>query len=163
MTTNLETSVTKAAGITAGNPIAGAIRERSEIFAQTATAEGAVLRPRRPGRLTHDLRAALAARIATANGEAAEAQRYAADVQDAALKALAVPGTLSPDPWVQAIVAFTDKVATSPRDIVADDVQALKAAGVEDADIVRAAELNAFLAYQLRLIAGLRLLGGIRK
>lgn len=158
-----DTSVTKAAGITASNPIATAIQERGEIFAKTATAEEAVLRPRQPGLLTHDLRAALAARIAAANGEADEAARYAATVQDSAVQALATPGTSSDDAWVQAIVVFTDKVATNPRDIIAEDITALKAAGVEDADIVRAAELNAFLAYQLRLIAGLRLLGGIGK
>ena len=33
--------------------------------------------------------------------------------------------------------------------------------GVADADIVRLAELNAFLAYQIRVIAGLRLMKGM--
>ena len=37
---------------------------------------------------------------------------------------------------------------------------ALKAAGTTDADIVRLCELNAFLAYQLRLVAGLKLMTG---
>ena len=36
----------------------------------------------------------------------------------------------------------------------------LQGAGISDADIVRLCELNAFLAYQFRLIAGLRLLSG---
>ena len=40
------------------------------------------------------------------------------------------------------------------------DIADLQAAGVADADIVRLAELNAFLAYQIRVIAGLRLMQG---
>ena len=37
-------------------------------------------------------------------------------------------------------------------------LQALKSAGICDADIVRLAELTAFLAYQLRVVAGLKLM-----
>ena len=46
----------------------------------------------------------------------------------------------------------------SPREIRAEDIEALKTAGVADPDIVRLCELNAFLAYEIRLVAGLRLL-----
>ena len=41
-------------------------------------------------------------------------------------------------------------------------LDALKSAGIADADIVRLAELNAFLAYQIRLIAGLKLMQGAK-
>ena len=44
------------------------------------------------------------------------------------------------------------------RDVGAADILALQAAGVSDANIVRLAELNAFFAYQFRVIAGLRLI-----
>jgi uncharacterized protein YciW len=53
-----------------------------------------------------------------------------------------------------------DKVAAHTREVEAGDIAGLQAAGVADADIVRLAELNAFLAYQVRLIAGLRLMRG---
>jgi uncharacterized protein YciW len=42
--------------------------------------------------------------------------------------------------------------------VVADDVASLRAAGVSDADIVRLCELVAFVAYQSRVLAGLRLM-----
>ncbi len=163
MSTDFQTTVITAAGVRPESAAMDAILERREIFEKTAVAEEAVLRPRQPGLLTHELRAALAARIATANGEAAEAARYAAAITTPAMQALASPGSTATDGWTQAIVTFTDAVATNPRDIAAADIEALKAAGVTDADIVRAAELNAFLAYQLRLIAGLRLLRGTAK
>ena len=38
------------------------------------------------------------------------------------------------------------------------DIAALKAAGVGEADIVRLSELAAFVNYQLRVVAGLKLL-----
>ena len=53
-----------------------------------------------------------------------------------------------------------DLVTLGPKDAVAGDIQALRAAGLAEADIVRLSELIAFLAYELRLVAGLRLLGG---
>ena len=56
--------------------------------------------------------------------------------------------------------AFTDQVATRPSAITAADIQNLQDAGIADADIVRLTELNAFLAYQIRLDAGLALMAG---
>ena len=53
-----------------------------------------------------------------------------------------------------------DKVAAHTRDIAADDIAALQDAGVTDADIVRLCELNAFLAYQIRVVSGLQLMTG---
>ena len=58
-----------------------------------------------------------------------------------------------------AVLALMDKVAARTRDVAASDIAKLQAAGVADADIVRLAELNAYLAYQMRVVAGLRLIG----
>ena len=57
-------------------------------------------------------------------------------------------------------MAFVDKVANDTRNIDAQDIAGLQTAGVSDADIVRLCELVAFLAYQLRVVAGLRLMTG---
>jgi uncharacterized protein YciW len=160
MTNSTDTAVTAAVGLRPGSRVAVEVANRSEIFAKTQAAEDAVLAPADPGGLSHDLRHALAARIAALHAEPDQAARYAAGVADAAIAALAQPGTAAADTRVQAMLAFTDAVSTNPRDMVADDVRALQAAGASDADIVRLAELNAFLSYQLRVIAGLRLLVG---
>jgi uncharacterized protein YciW len=60
-----------------------------------------------------------------------------------------------------AVVAFVDKVANQTRDVAAEDITGLLEAGVSDADIVRLCELVAFLAYQTRVISGLRLMQGV--
>ncbi len=71
---------------------------------------------------------------------------------------LADPAETGKAHQLETVLAFVDKVANRTRDIVADDVVQLQAAGMSDADIVRLCELVAFLAYQLRVIAGLRLM-----
>jgi uncharacterized protein YciW len=53
-----------------------------------------------------------------------------------------------------------DKVTKETRNVEAEDIATLQNAHVSDADIVRLAELNSFMAYQIRLIAGLRLMKG---
>ncbi|WP_103335904.1 CMD domain-containing protein [Pseudotabrizicola formosa] len=161
MTDTLQSSVIASVRPRPGSALAAEVENRRDIFEKTEAAEVAVLTPVDPGGLSHDLRHALAARIAALHAEPEQASRYAAGVTDAALLAVTDPGSAADDPRVQAMLAFTDAVSTHPRDIVAADVAALQSAGISDADIVRLAELNAFLAYQLRVIAGLRLLAGV--
>ena len=142
----------------AGAAITGALDARAEVLAMTERAEAAVLTPADPGAWSHSLRAALAARIAAHHGLDGEAARHAeAAGAEAALADRAEDGAAL---GLAAVVAFVDRVAVSPREATAADVEGLRAAGVVDADIVRLAELVAFLAYRFRLAAGLRLLGG---
>ena len=63
------------------------------------------------------------------------------------------------DPRFTAIVHHADLLTRRTRDARKEDIAALVAAGVPEPDIVRLAELAAFVNYQARVIAGLRLLG----
>jgi uncharacterized protein YciW len=63
------------------------------------------------------------------------------------------------DARLAAILRHVDMVTRTPRQATRADIEALKAAGVEEADIVRLSELVAFVSYQARVIAGLRLPG----
>lgn len=145
-----------SAGIGETGPAADVVALRSNIFEMTAVAEEAVLRPREPGRWPHPLRAALAARIAALNGVGDLAVRYASEAGDFA--GLANPARDGAEEGFGPVLAFMDKVAVEARNVVATDISALQDAGVADADIVRLSELNAFLAYQIRVVAGLRLM-----
>ena len=58
------------------------------------------------------------------------------------------------------LIPFVDKAANDTKNIVAEDISKLQAVGVSDADIVRLCELIAFVAYQVRVAAGLRLMNG---
>lgn len=143
--------------------VAAAVDGRANILAMTEAAHDAALTPKDPGGLSHALRAALAERVSRLHADNRMAAHFRELLQaagaDETLIAIAALGDGAPDPAVAAMVAYTDRVAKAPREMTAADITALQAAGVGDPDIVRLAELNAFLAYQLRVIAGLRLLG----
>lgn len=153
---NFDTTTLKYAGVGAGSALGAVVEGRAIIFEMTQAAEDAVLRPKDEGPWPHGLRAALAARIAVLNDETKLAARYSEDAGGFA--ALADPANGGAAHGLADVVAFMDKVAADTRNVAADDISGLQAAGVADADIVRLAELNAFLAYQIRVIAGLRLM-----
>lgn len=151
-----------ASGVTETSPAAAAVSQRAKVMELTQAAEDAVLAPEKPGAWSASMRAAFAVRIARLNGNEALADRYADRIADDAAAPLADPANDGSAQGLAAVVAFMDKVAARTRDVAAEDIETLKAAGVADDDIVRLAELNAFLAYQIRLIAGLKLIRGAK-
>lgn len=140
----------------------GALREalsaRAAIFEMTAEAENAVVAPKEAGGFSHGLRAALAVRMARTAEASALVERYTARMDGPAFAALADPAHDGAGTEHAALIAFLDKVSSTPKDIEARDIQTLKAAGYGDADIVRLCELIAFIAYQVRVAAGMKLL-----
>lgn len=153
----LETTALAVAGITGGT-VAEAAADRANIFEMTDAAEAAVLRPLYAGGFSHELRAALAARVARQAGDAALADHHLHAAGDMA--ALADPDETGAAQGLAGVVAFCDKAANATKDIAPEDISTLQDAGLSDADIVRLCELVAFLAYQLRVVAGLRLMRG---
>lgn len=156
------TTAVRASGAAPGTPAAAAIEHRAQVLAMTQTAEDAVLRPSDPGRWPHDLRAALAARIARHNRSDTLAATYSAAIEGSPHAAIADPAASNADATLTAVVAFVDRVATNPKDTTAADIETLQRAGIGDADIVRLTELVAFMGYQVRLTAGLALLEEMR-
>lgn len=137
-----------------------AARTRSEVVEMSRQAEGAVTQPRDPGGFPSQWRLAITARIAALNGQQNLVDHYLAAVTEPALRGLADPTQSGRDAQEQAVLAFMDKVATEPRAVLAEDVEGLKAVGVPESDIVRLCELNAFMSYQCRVLAGLAILKG---
>ena len=147
--------ITALAGANGGE----ALSLRADILAMTDAANAAVMTPKFGGAFSHSRRAALAARIARLNGKNDLALHYGRgmDANDEPIADPSFDG--GADAQLSAILAFTDRVATSPKDVTSDDVERLKRAGLDEADIVRLTQLNAFLAYEIRLIDGLQLMG----
>ena len=112
------------------------------------------------GRAGLRLRLALAARIAHLNNADNLATAYREKLGGSRFADIADPTKANTHTDLAACLAFTDQVATRPSAITAADIQNLQDAGIADADIVRLTELNAFLAYQIRLDAGLALMAG---
>lgn len=147
-------------GVTQGGAGSAAASLRASVLERTDAAERAVLAPQDCGAWPPDMRAALAARIARLNGAEQVALHYAARQQGQDYAWLADPARDGSDKCLREVLAFMDKVARAPKDITREDIEGLRASGTTDADIVRLCELNAFLAYQLRLVAGLKLITG---
>ncbi|MFA3918930.1 hypothetical protein [Ruegeria hyattellae] len=151
-----ETTITKLAGVVADSEVASAVSARANIIEMTQDAEDAVLRPKDIGAFGHDLRAAIAARVANLAGDGMLAAYYLADAGQYA--ALSDPNTPGAAQGQEAVLALVDKVANQTSDVTALDIQILQVAKISDPDIVRLCELVAFLAFQIRVIAGLRLM-----
>lgn len=148
-----------------GSTLAEAMEKRAEILRLSQAAHDAVLLPRDSGGLSHGLRAALAARMARLNHNEALASHYDTLVTRAgepATAPLADPGVKASDERIAEIVRHADRLTLAPREATRAHVDALRGAGVCDADIVRLSELAAFVNYQVRVIAGIRQLGGMR-
>jgi uncharacterized protein YciW len=143
-----------------GAAASAAAQSRSTIFEMSRQAESAVIAPRDPGGFPSTWRRAVAARIATLNALPDLAAHYLAPVTDPALRSLADPTEAGHDDRERSVITFMDRVATQPRAVQAEEVEGLKAAGVAEADIVRLCELNAFMSYQCRVLAGLAVLKG---
>lgn len=143
-----------------GAAASGAAQSRSSIFEMSRQAERAVIAPHDAGGFPSEWRHAVAARIATLNALPDLAAHYLASVTDPALRGLADLDAAGRDARERSVITFMDRVATQPRAVQAEEIEALKAAGVTDADIVRLCELNAFMSYQCRVLAGLAVLKG---
>lgn len=156
--------VERLVGVRPNSALAQALAERSEIMSLTQASHDAVIIPHMSGGLSHSERAALAERIARLSGSDDLAKHYRSCLQSAGGNELlmdvadAKQLTFGTD-RIKAIVKFTDLVTQRPRDATKQDIQALKDAGISEADIVRLTEVLAFVNYQLRVVAGLKLAG----
>ena len=155
-----ETVVVKASGISADSPLASVLALRSDILELTEKSHAASLQPNQSGGLSHAERSGLACRIAKRNNESVLAQHYETLFSDGS-QAIANTDFQGNDDRMKAIIRHTDLVTLNPKDAKAEDVSALRSAGLDDADIVRLSELIAFVAYQVRVVAGLRLMAEI--
>ncbi|MCT7374593.1 CMD domain-containing protein [Chelativorans salis] len=153
--------VTRLSSAADAASVRAALSGRADVMEMTQATHDAALMPADPGGLSHGLRAALAVRIARLNEDEALAAHYARLLENAgasADEAAAADPDFKGGGRLAAAIAFTDLVTMRTRETTAADIEALRKVGISDADIVRLAELNAFLAYQVRVIAGLKLM-----
>lgn len=144
--------IEQMAGVTPGSAAADAMAARAVLLQASQDNYGAVLTPKDPGGLSHAERFRLAAHIALLSGDDQLAATYAHSANAGSA------GSGLADPRTAAITRHVDLVTRTPRDATAADIAALQSAGVTPADIVRLSQLIAFVSYQVRVIAGLRLM-----
>ena len=152
------TVVVRAAGISADHPLAGVLSGRSNIIELTERSHDAALKQEPSGGFTHSQKAALACRMARLNLDGELASHYE-NMVGAGEALIAEPGFDGADnACLKAVIRHTDLVTRNPKDAVAGDITALQAARITEADIVRLSGLIAFVNYQVRVVAGLRLM-----
>ena len=161
-----ENTTLRTAGVRPDSKLAEIVEGRADIMALTQATHDAVLKPRVAGGITAAERAAFACRMARLNGNTALAAHYEQLMppgnHDSVISRIADPASAGDgDPRLAALIRHVDLVTQAPKDASRHDITALVAAGVAPADIVRLAELIAFVNYQIRVVAGLRLLGEI--
>jgi uncharacterized protein YciW len=135
------------AGAAGHAAIAAAVAPRAGLLAASQANYRAVMTPADPGSIPAIERRAIAARIARLNGDTALAAHYGAEIAVAA------------DARQAAMLRHVDLVTTRPSQATRADIDALRDAGVAEPDIVRLSQLIAFVNYQVRVIAALRLIG----
>ncbi|WP_035031980.1 CMD domain-containing protein [Aquamicrobium defluvii] len=152
--------------IAPGSELAGVIARRADIMALTQLTHDGALTPETPGGLDHAERAAFACRIARINDDEDFAAHFeaimaTAGASDTTARIADLRFTGGSDARLAALIRHVDLVARTPADATRRDIESLREAGVGEADIVRLSELIAFVSYQIRVAAGLRLLRGL--
>ena len=151
----------KAAGLSPDDALFRARRFRPEFVQGAELCRLSVLQPANDQGLAPALRVALARRLAALNADQALIADYGAQLAQLdpseQLRALA-EGASDLDEPLATIARHADLVTLTPSRAAASDIARLAAAGLNNPQIVALSELIAFVNFQTRVAAGLRLL-----
>lgn len=145
-------------GFAPGSHMAELRARRDKIRHYTQTSYEAALHPADPRNLSYGLRAALALRMARLWNCPELERHYAALMAKEGGPAEAADPAHRGEGWLGAVLERVDLVTRHPKDATAEDVARLRAAGLDDRDIVTLAGLIAYVNYQILVVSGLRML-----
>lgn len=151
----------KAAGIAPDDALYATRRFRPEFVQGAEACRLAVLQPANDQGLERDLRLALARRMAALNADAAlleEYDRQLAELRPSERIQAVASGKTDLNEPLATIVRHVDLITLTPSRAEAKHIAALAGAGLNNPQIVALSELIAFVNFQTRVVAGLRLL-----
>src|ERR1041384_7217012 len=142
------------AGITDGSPLAELRRRRPDVVRHMQGSDDAIFAPAHHGGLTRPEREAAALRVASMLRDTALEEHYH--------RRLVALGELPPlnGPRREVILAHVDRVTMDPAAATKADIDALLAAGLSSHAGVSLSTLIAYVNFQSRVLAGLRMLKG---
>jgi CMD domain protein len=153
------------AGLDPGSPLAVLRRQRPDQVRYTQGSHDVLIEPAEPRGVDLVERAAVALRVARLSGDTGLQAHYHARLhalEGGSVVAAAVDGGrvggAGWSPRLAAILHYVDLATTAPRTGTKADLDALKAVGLDAQAIVTIAQIVSFVSYQMRLLAGLRLL-----
>ncbi len=146
-----------AAGLAPDSPVAVLRRQRPDFVRHGQGSYDVLITPADPSGVSLAERAAVALRVASIEQDATLTAHYRARLRD-------VGGSETGEtPRLAAILRHVTLITGTPGAATKADLDALLAAGLQPRDIVAIAQIVAFVSYQVRVTAGLRLLQqGIR-
>jgi CMD domain protein len=156
--------ILQLAGVAPGSAAAETYAQRPEVVRRAQSSYAALLEPDDPAGLSLVERAQAALRVALRTPSAAGADLYRARLADLRAGAEAVaaverfPDGPAAPPRLAAILRHADRLTTAPREATPAHLDELKAAGLGPAEIVTLAQLIAFVTFQVRVAAALRVL-----
>lgn len=144
------------AGLADGSPIAELRRQRSDVIRHLQGSDGAIFAPAGDGGFTRPEREAAALRVATLLRDGALEEHYQ--------RRLAALGEADPLGGArgEAVLVHVDRVTLSPDSATKADLDRLLAAGLTPHAIVSLSQLIAYVNFQSRVLAGLRMLRDAR-
>ena len=145
--------ISALAAVAPDSALAALRAQRPEAMRHAQGSYRALFEPASPGGLTLAERFAVAEHVARLHSADEVAAHYASGLASAA-------DTAAPSSRRDALVRHADLLSTRPSDAGPDDLQQLADAGLSTRDIVSLSQLIAFVAFQVRVTAGLRVLGG---
>jgi CMD domain protein len=152
------------AGLPPGSPLAGLRRERPDVVKHLQGSDDVIFSPADDGGLTRVERAAAALRVATllrdeTLGGHYRARLAALDPSGALANTVEGKAEMTEVRW-DAILAHVDLVTRGPGSAERKDIDNLLVAGLSSHAVVSLSQLIAYVNFQSRILAGLRMLKG---
>ena len=166
LTTTLDV-ISQLAGIQPGSALAELRMQRPEATGHAQGSYAALFDPDDIGDLSVDERLAAALRVATLHAAASAAAHYrqrlaeAGATPDVVTRTAGGAGVAEVPTRLQAILRHADLLAVAPARARPADLQALADVGLSTRAIVTLSQVIAFVSFQLRVLRGLELLGGL--
>jgi CMD domain protein len=152
------------AGLTPGSPLAALRRHRPDVVLHLQGSDDVIFSPQDDGGLTRGERAAAALRVATLLRDTVLSEHYRARLAaldtDGTLAKTVEGGSRTTEPRWDAILAHVDLVTRGPGSADRKDIDNLLAAGLSSHAVVSLSQLIAYVNFQARVLAGLRMLKG---
>lgn len=151
-------------GIAPATALARLRAQRPEVARYARRSYEALLEPDDPAGVSRYERELIGLRVAALTPSPALAERHRARLRalgatDAALAAIERgPDDPTLSPREAAILRHTDRLTLAPGEATPADLAELRAAGFSPRDIITIAQLIAYLSFESRVLAGLRLL-----
>ena len=152
------------AGLAPGSPVAELRRQRPDVVKHLQGSDDAMFSPQDDGGLTRAERAAAALRVATLLRDPVLSEHYRSRLapldSDGTLARTVEGGARITEGRWDAILAHVDLVTRGPGSAERKDVDNLLVAGLSSHAVVSLSQLIAYVNFQARVLAGLRMLKG---